>query len=158
MKAPDWFFVPNAPRLLDGQMRRSYVLWREGGGPLLVLEYVSGDGAEERDRTPDEGKFWIYENRVRAVYYGIYEPNAETLELYVLEAGRYVRRQADDQGRFRIVPLDVELGVWQGRFGGYEAPWLRWWDAQGNLLLTGAERAERLAAKLRELGVDPESL
>jgi hypothetical protein len=41
-------------------------------------------------------------------------------------------------------------------------PWLRWWDSQGNLLLTGDERAEReqqraqrLAAKLRELGVDP---
>ena len=40
------------PRLLDGQMRRSYVLWIEGATPLVVLEYVSGDGIEERDRTP----------------------------------------------------------------------------------------------------------
>ena len=50
--------------------------------------------------------------------------------------------------------------------------WLRWWDRDGNLLLTGAERAEqekqraeqerqraeRLAAKLRELGVDPDEV
>jgi hypothetical protein len=57
--------------------------------------------------------------------------------------------------------------------------WLRWCDADGNLLLTGAERAEReteraereteraereadrsraLAEKLRELGVDPDSV
>ncbi len=38
VKAPDWFFVPEVPRLLDGQMRRSYVFWREGVDPLLILE------------------------------------------------------------------------------------------------------------------------
>jgi hypothetical protein len=44
-------------------------------------------------------------------------------------------------------------------------PWLRWWDSAGNLLLTGEERAERekergdrLAARLREMGVDPEGV
>jgi Uma2 family endonuclease len=158
VKAPDWFFVPEVPRLLDGQMRRSYVLWREGGIPLLILEYVSGDGAEERDRTPQEGKFWVYENRVRSSYYGIWEPNAVTLELYALHAGQYARLEPNESGRFSIARLDVELGVWRGTFGGYEAPWLRWWNPKGELLLTGGERAERLAAKLRELGVDPESL
>jgi Uma2 family endonuclease len=158
VKAPDWFFVPDAPRLLDGQMRRSYVLWREGIAPLLILEYISGDGAEERDRTPNEGKFWVYENRVRSAYYGIYDPNTETLEVYELHAGQLKGLQPNERGRFAIARLGVELGVWHGTFGGYEAPWLRWWDAQGNLLLTGAERAERMAAKLRELGVDPASL
>ncbi len=41
--------------------------------------------------------------------------------------------------------------------------WLRWYDQEGNLLLTGAERveherqrAERLAAQLRALGVEPQ--
>jgi Uma2 family endonuclease len=28
-EAPDWFYVPNVPPLLDGEIRRSYVLWRE---------------------------------------------------------------------------------------------------------------------------------
>ena len=28
-KAPDWYLVVDVPRLLDGQMRRSYVLWQE---------------------------------------------------------------------------------------------------------------------------------
>lgn len=158
VKAPDWFFVPEVPRLLEGQMRRSYVLWREGGIPLLILEYVSGDGAEERDRTPQEGKFWIYENRVRSAYYGIWEPNAEALEMYALHAGQYTRLQPNESGRFVITRLDVELGVWRGTFGGYEAPWLRWWNPKGERLGTEGERADRLAAKLRELGVDPESL
>ena len=57
--------------------------------------------------------------------------------------------------------------------------WLRWWDRAGNLLLWSAEQAEQerqraeqerqraeqerqraeiLAAKLRELGVDPDQL
>lgn len=43
-------------------------------------------------------------------------------------------------------------------------PWLRWWDAEGNLLLTSQERAEqerqradRLAEQLRALGVEPEA-
>jgi|GEM_PF-5655206 len=35
---PDWFYVPGVPPLLDGQMRRSYVLWRELITPLIVLE------------------------------------------------------------------------------------------------------------------------
>jgi NADH dehydrogenase FAD-containing subunit len=41
-------------------------------------------------------------------------------------------------------------------------PWLRLYTAEGNLVPTQAEaahqRAERLAQRLRELGVDPESL
>jgi hypothetical protein len=60
--------------------------------------------------------------------------------------------------------LGVELGIWQGQYQNVTLPWLRWWDSQGNLLLTGDERAEqerqraeRLAAQLRALGVEPEA-
>src|SRR5262245_14123393 len=28
-KAPDWFYVPNVPPMLEGKPRRSYVLWQE---------------------------------------------------------------------------------------------------------------------------------
>jgi hypothetical protein len=65
-------------------------------------------------------------------------------------------------------------------------PWLRWWDSNGGLLLTGEERADtekqraeaekqradaeiqradtekqradRLTAKLREMGIDPQDI
>ncbi|MFM7363826.1 MAG: Uma2 family endonuclease, partial [Cuspidothrix sp.] len=50
-EAPDWFYVPNVPLLLNGQFRRSYVLWQEYISPLIALEFVSGNGAEERDKT-----------------------------------------------------------------------------------------------------------
>ena len=44
-----------------------------------------------------------------------------------------------------------------------ELPWLRCWDHHGNLLLTGEERAEQeyqraeiLAEKLRQMGINPD--
>jgi hypothetical protein len=33
----------------------------------------------------------------------------------------------------------------------------QWWDENGELLLWGSERAERLAAQLRAAGIEPES-
>ena len=193
-EAPDWFYVPNVPPNLNGQMRRSYVMWQEIVAPLIVLEFVSGDGSEERDRTPPPppnqesarkvGKFWVYEQAIRVPFYGIYEVTRASVEVYQLIAGRYQLLPANERGHYPIPPLGVELGIWQGRYQNTELPWLRWWDDQGNLLLTGEERAEqerqqkqlalkqaelerqqadlqrqraeRLAAQLRALGVEPE--
>ncbi len=31
-------------------------------------------------------------------------------------------------GRYVIDPLNVELGLWQGRYQNQEMLWLRWWD------------------------------
>jgi hypothetical protein len=71
------------------------------------------------------------------------------------------------------------LGIWQGQYKNMEAPWLRWWDAQGNLLLSSDEKsqqlssqleevssqleqeqqkAERLAQRLRQLGIEPDDV
>ncbi len=73
------------------------------------------------------------------------------------------RAEANERGHYPIGPLEVELGLWLGVYQNVELPWLRWWDLQGNLLLSGDERAEqerqraeqesqradRLAAQLR---------
>ncbi|MEG4520303.1 MULTISPECIES: hypothetical protein [unclassified Microcoleus] len=42
-----------------------------------------------------------------------------------------------------IAPIGVELGLWQGSSQNQTMLWLRWWDTEDNLLLTGAERASR---------------
>jgi len=150
-ESPDWFFVPNVPATLNGIVRRSYVLWQELISPLIVLEFVSGDGSEERDRTPlsrsgqedvKPGKFWIYENVIRPAFYGIYEVSRARVEVYHLMEGEYQLVVENDRGHYPITPLGVELGIWQGRYQNMELPWLRWWDSEGNLLLTGDERAE----------------
>ena len=150
-EAPDWFYVPNVPPTLDGQSRRSYVMWQEFVAPLIVLEFVSGNGAEERNRTPllrtdkqetKPGKFWVYENAIRPAFYGIYEVRKASVEVYSLIQNRYELVAANDRGHYPIPQLGVELGIWQGSYQNMELPWLRWWDSQGNLLLSGAERAE----------------
>jgi len=51
-EAPDWFYVPNVSPTLNGELRRSYVLWQELISPLIVIEFASRDGSEERDKTP----------------------------------------------------------------------------------------------------------
>ncbi|MBD2605528.1 Uma2 family endonuclease [Scytonema hofmannii FACHB-248] len=166
-EAPDWFYVPNVPPTLDGKMRRSYVLWKEYVAPLIVIEFVSGDGREERDKTPpsqgEVGKFWVYEQAIRVPYYAIYEVLKEQVEVYHLIDNTYQILQPNERGHYPITPMGVELGIWQGRYQNADLPWLRWWDAQGNLLLTGEERAEverhkreRIVEKLRSLS--PEQL
>lgn len=178
-EAPDWFYVPNVPPTLDGQYRRSYVMWQEFVAPLIVLEFVSGNGAEERNRTPllrtdkqetKPGKFWVYENAIRPAFYGIYEVRKASVEVYSLIQNRYELVTANDRGHYPIPQLGVELGIWQGSYQNMELPWLRWWDSEGNLLLMGFERADReheradraedqleqLRAQLRSAGIEPQ--
>jgi hypothetical protein len=62
----------------------------------------------------------------------------------------------------------VELGLtlWAGQFEeDVTRVWLRWCDREGQVILTGAEgreierqRAERLAERLREMGVNPDEI
>jgi Uma2 family endonuclease len=154
--APDWFLVHGVPPTLGGRVRRSYVMWQELIAPLIILEFVSGDGTEERDNTPWEGKFWIYERVIRPAFYGIYEVTPGRIELYHLVDGKFELVRANERGHYPVASLRVELGIWEGTYQELQLPWLRWWDDQGRLLATGHERAERLAARLRALGIDPD--
>ena len=179
-EAPDWFYVPNVPPMLDGEYRRSYVLWKEYVAPLIAIEFVSGNGNEERDATPPSetekaGKFWVYEQAIRIPFYVIFDGFRDSLEAYHLLDGRYVKMQPNDRGHYAIPPMGVELGLILEN----GVSWLRWWDESGNLLLTGDERAvraeaiadqqkaiaeqerqqkEKLANYLRAIGVDPDAI
>jgi len=167
--APDWFYVPNVPAMLNGQFRRSYVMWQELVAPFIVIELVSGNGEEERDPTPSLGKFWIYEQIIRPLFYAIYEAIPGQVEVYHLLEGKYRRITANPRGHYSITPLEVELEIWPGPYQDLEMPWLRWWDNEGKLLLTNEERveiehqrmererqrAERLRAQLKALGIEP---
>ena len=169
-EAPDWFYVPNVPPNIDGQIRRSYVLWREHIAPLIALEFASGNGDEERDRTPlsrtnegvvtKPGKFWVYERVMRIPYYGIYQVNNGRLEVYRLIDGYYQLLELNQRGHFPIAPLGVELGLWQGSYQNQTMLWLRWWDEEGNLLLIGDERAqlERLRGEQQRERAEQERL
>jgi len=140
-KAPDWFFVPGVPPMLDGMTRRSYVLWQEAVRPLIVMEFVSGDGSEEHDKTPYKGKFWVYEQAIAAPYYVIFDFETPSLELYEAPHGRYLPVAANAAGRYPVEPLGVELGIWKGDYRNQDMHWLRFWDsATGEMLLNAEER------------------
>ncbi|MCU0550780.1 MAG: Uma2 family endonuclease [Leptolyngbya sp. Prado105] len=148
-EAPDWFYVPGVSPLLNGERRRSYVMWKEIIAPLIAIEFVSGDGSEERDATSPltgnnakAGKFWVYEQAIRIPFYAIYEVEKASVEVYELFGNRYRRSQPNAQGRYPVANLGIELGIWQGTYLNQTFPWLRWWDRNGNLLLAGEERAE----------------
>jgi len=146
-EAPDWFYVPNVSPLIDGEYRRSYVLWKEFVAPLIAIEFVSGNGAEERDATPPSetekaGKFWVYEQAIRIPFYAIFDGWKDSLEVYHLVDGRYAKMQPNDRGHYPIAPMTVEIGLQQVG----TTSWLRWWDDAGNLLLTGDERAVQAEA------------
>lgn len=177
--APDWFYVPDVSPILKGKMRRSYVLWEEAIAPLIVIEFISETDGGERDRTPKEGKFWIYEKAIRAPFYVIYDGSKGLVDVYHLIEGRFQPVSPNERKHFPIPQLGIELGIWRGEYQTVKLPWLRVWDVQGNLLPTPeeraeqeaqraeqeaqraeqeAQRAERLAAKLRELGIDPDEV
>ncbi len=183
VKAPDWLYVPKVyPKASIGKagaVRRSYSQHLEGEPVAVVMEFFSDmDGGELSMRsTPPLGKFYFYEQILQVPTYVTYDPYESSLEVRCLKNGTYVSQIADAQGRFWIPELELFLGVWFGDRLGNQIHWLRWWDVSGNLLLWGFEqaeleqqranlehqraeqerqRADLLAAKLKELGIDPE--
>jgi Uma2 family endonuclease len=182
VKAPDWMYVPRVIPLDPPRVRHSYTPHLEGDVPVVVMEFLSDkDGGEYSCHPfyPHYGKLWFYERILQVPYYVIFEPEAGTLEVRRLIAETYQMQRTDQQGRYWIEPLNLFLGVWKGTKADRTGHWLRWWDANGRLLLWWAERlelereraeqererakqeharAERLAAYLKAQGVDPDTL
>ncbi len=176
--SPSWYLVLGVPPMLNGQMRNSYVLWHEHIAPLIILEFSYDDFVSELDRTPNKGKFWIYENVIRPNYYVIF--NIETAELKVHQHvhDAFHTLTPNERNCYSIKPLKLDLGVWQGKYFNLDANWLRWWHIGGQLFLTHDEwleqretyeqnvrkanqdraRADLFAQKLRELGINPDEI
>jgi hypothetical protein len=95
-------------------------------------------------------------------YYVVYDPwlRLGEAELYVYELSvTPFGRRCILRDDWRLPGVGLALTFWQGEFEGVQARWLRWCAEGGGLVLSGKEkarqataRAERLAAKLRELG------
>ena len=145
VKAPDWAYVPQitVPR---AEVERSYTPRLQGEVPVIVLEFLSETGGGEYSikGTYPPGKFFFYEQILQVPNYGIFDPEAGTLELYRFDdAGRYVLHPANAQQRFWIPEMQLYLGVWQGVRENRDGYWLRWWDTDDSLLLWGFEQVER---------------
>jgi Uma2 family endonuclease len=196
-KRPDWFLVLGAPASQSqDELRWSYLIWREGVAPFLVVELLS-PGTEDEDlgqtlrvvgKPPT--KWQVYEQILRVNFYALYDRYSKQFRLFELRGNGYVELTIDGQG-FWFEALQLGLGLWNGSYFGVEGQWLRWYDRSGNWVGTDREqllqaqqevaiaqqeaviaqqeveiakqqkedaeqRAARLAARLRELGIDPE--
>ena len=153
-RGPDFFVVLGTER----RPRKSWVVWGEGGKyPNLIVEILS-----ESTAAVDKGlKKQIYQDIFRTPDYFWFDP--ETLEFagFVLVGGQYQPLEPNPQGWLWSQQLELNLGIHERK--------LRFFTTEGQLVLTEAEderqqkelaqqRAERLAAKLRELGVNPDVL
>jgi Uma2 family endonuclease len=184
VKAPDWFYVPQANRLTGGEIRRSYTPYAEGDIPAVVMEFLSDTETGEYSIRPTfpYGKLYYYEKILRVPVYIIFDPDLGLVEVRELQGESYEVQTLDENGRYWIESMGLSIGVWYGKRIEMETHWLRWWDQEGNLLLWGNERiaieqqrveaerqraeqerqraeaehqrAERLAARLRELGIE----
>ncbi|MEM8504768.1 MAG: Uma2 family endonuclease [Cyanobacteria bacterium P01_D01_bin.1] len=173
VKAPDWFYVPHVLPVSKDVIRRSYTQHREGEPVAVVMEFLSTDDCGELSvrAVPPYGKLYFYEQILQVPTYVTYDPYGPTLQVRRLEEEQYTLQSADTNGRFWIPELQLYLGVWEGERLGKTTYWLRWWNEAGELLLWSSEqaeverqkaeaerqKAEALAAKLRELGIDPDT-
>jgi len=158
VKAPDWAYVPSI-RVPREEVKRSYTPRLQGDIPAIVMEFLSDTEGGEYSSKPTypPGKWFFYQRVLEVPNYVIFEPDAGELEVYQLDdSAQYQLQNPDANNRYWIAQLGVFLGVWQGTRENRTGYWLRWWDENGELLLWGSERAERLAAQLRAAGIEPE--
>lgn len=181
-KRPDWFAVAGVPRLYNGQdLRLSYVTWDEEVVPFVIVELISpgtamsdlGELKREPNGTPT--KWQVYEQILKVPHYVVFDRYQDKLRVFKLIDGQY-QEQIINDGKIWFEETAIGLGIWHGEFDGITRSWLRWYKSNGEWILTEAERqesradaqqqradiqqqrADRLAARLKELGIDPNEL
>jgi Uma2 family endonuclease len=151
-RGPDFFLVTETER----RPRPSWVVWEEGGRyPDLIIELLSDStAAVDRQEKKD-----LYQRVFRTPEYFWFSP--DSLEF----AGfRLINNQ------YRSIRANARRHLWSSVLGMYlgiepDSGRLRYFDGSGALIPTAEEsalqeqaRAERLAERLRALGVDPATL
>jgi len=129
---------------------RSYFVWKEKKPPEVVVEIVSNKEGNETG-----SKFERYAT-IGVKYYVIidegHHAQEETLVVYELEANDYTAR--DD---YRLPDLNLSLTFWEGTYEQSASSWVRWCNAEGDLLLTGKEQAlqeKQRAENKRRIGLN----
>jgi Uma2 family endonuclease len=133
---PDVMFALDvaSPRSARENDSRSYFIWVVGKPPDIVIEIVSDKRGGE-----DSRKLKAYE-RIRVPFYVIFDPN-ERLEGGPLRAFGLSQEKYKPINPKRFGELGLGLKLWDGEFEGADDTWLRWLDADGELVPNAAERA-----------------
>lgn len=176
-RGPDFFVVKGVDGTHD---RDSWVVWMENGRYPDVIVELASPSTIRNDLTV---KKELYEQTFRTTDYFCYNPANQELVGWHLQDNAYRQLDPNPQGWLWSRALNVWIGRWEGAFQRIQAQWPRFYSTDGQLILTLAEaeaqraeteaqrarqaqeeaekerqRSERLAAKLQELGVDPEQV
>jgi Uma2 family endonuclease len=158
---PDGFLSLGVERQKGGKFRRSYAVWEEHEiVPILILEMVSHTPGNEYDE-----KMEVYA-RLGVLYYLIYNPEFwqrdkhQPFEIYKLdEKGNYQLQVGEP---YWMPEVGLGIGRYRGVLNGLDRELLAWFDRTNTRYLMPEEslqlerqRADRLAAQLCDLGVDP---
>ncbi|MBW4418017.1 MAG: Uma2 family endonuclease [Myxacorys californica WJT36-NPBG1] len=156
-RGPDFFVVQG----VEPRSRKSWTVWEEDGRyPDVIVEILSESTAEVDRTTKKE----LYQNTFRTLEYFWFDPESLEFTGFSLNRSGYQPIQPNPQGQLWSEQLQLFLGVHQDK--------LRFFAPTGELVptpeeaalfeqqqrLAAEQRAERLAAKLRELNIDPDSL
>ncbi|PSF36852.1 hypothetical protein C7H19_12870 [Aphanothece hegewaldii CCALA 016] len=141
---PDGFLSVGVPRIIDSDLRLSYVLWEEQKVPILFLEIVSHKRRKEYTKKKD---FYAV---MGVLYYVIYNPlrkKKPRLEVYQLNNGRYELLEGEPVW---LSELGLGIGREEGIYQGIEREWLYWFDEHRKRYLTPEERIQQaeIAGKL----------
>ncbi len=130
---------------------RSYFLWEFGKAPDVVIEIVSNKIGGELSTKLEKYA------RMRVPYYVVFDPAHHITEqsLTIFSLSGYSYQEYSSQ---HLPEVSLRLKIWEGEYNGSVSTWLRWEDEKGNLIPTGKERADKLAAMLRQLGHDPDKI
>ena len=149
-RGPDFFAVLGTER----KTRKSWVVWEEDGKyPNVIIEILSPKTADI-----DKGfKKQLYQDTFRTPDYFWFDPVTLEFQGFCLISGQYQPLELNNQGHLWSQQLGLCLGIYQEQ--------LRFFTTEGQLVPTPEEvaeretqRAERLAAKLRELNIDPDTI
>jgi len=162
-KGPDVFVVQG----VTPRTRKSYLVWEEGKGPDVVIEFISPSTAASDKVHKKE----VYQDKLRVPEYFWCDPYSNDFAGFSLQDGKYKRLKPDSRGMIHSVQLGLALTRWQGVYSGVNSNWLRWATPKGILLPTSQElerteakradqekkRADALAELLKKHGIDPNS-
>jgi Uma2 family endonuclease len=170
-RGPDFFVVLDT----DNTPRKSWTIWEESGKyPNIIIELLS-DSTAKCDRTL---KKEIYQDTFRTPDYFWFSPDTLEFVGFSLTQGQYAPLDPNDQGHLWSSQLQLYLGIHDHK--------LRFFSPEGTLIPTPQEAAQAatilaqqaqataqqaqataqqaqiqidiMAAKLRELGIDPTTL
>ncbi|NJR63762.1 MAG: Uma2 family endonuclease [Cyanobacteria bacterium CRU_2_1] len=162
------------------KQNRSYFVWEFGKLPEVCVEIVSNEEGDElvvSKKSQQKGKISSKKDlyaQIHIPYYVVFDPlkqiqgeaemNRGLLRVWANSVGRYVEltpAQGISEVGQSVWLEEVGLGLtlWSGQFEEEVTRlWLRWCDREGQVIPTGAERADRLAERLRALGINPDDI